>query len=525
MGGECTGPHRGRAGREQFSFDGMTFEDGCLIKTLSVRGLRWDEGVVPTLAELERFKAGMGVGADEELLGGVHSSARGGPKAHFGIGDTVKVIDGDLKHLTGVVDAISTGGGEITILPKHAALHEPLVFSAELLEKFFKMGDHVKIVGGTRHVGETGMVVLVGKEGAADGDDMGKGSDSSMLHIFSDLTQAEIVVSSAFVQECADVSAGLERLGQFELHDMVMIDRTAVGVVVKVEHSSFKVLTTSNSVQTIELEHMGRKKSSRGIVALDCSDQRLEQGTPLQVVEGAYLQRMGVVKHIFKSYIFVHSVDVKENTGIVCVRARQCRLADQSAKPTMQGYEGVGSGEPGRGPNQFSFVPQSPSSAGNFGGMMPPPPRGGGGKGGGKGDGGKGKGKGGKGMRDELLGKTVRVTRGAWKGYHGTVKLTNENTARVELHGKQKIVAVARDLLFVMEASQPRPAAAGGFGGGGGGGGFGGGGFGGGGGGRGGFDDGSQTPLHDSHMRTPLRCVPHDALPLHFGSPLSQPAC
>ena len=37
-------------------------------------------------------------------------------------------------------------------------------------------------------------------------------------------------------------------------------------VLVKVEHASFKVLTTSNAVQTIELQRMGRKKSSKGIM-------------------------------------------------------------------------------------------------------------------------------------------------------------------------------------------------------------------------------------------------------------------
>ena len=29
--------------------------------------------------------------------------------------------------------------------------------------KWFKMGDHVKVTGGTRHVGETGLVVRVGR--------------------------------------------------------------------------------------------------------------------------------------------------------------------------------------------------------------------------------------------------------------------------------------------------------------------------------------------------------------------------
>ena len=73
------------------------------------------------------------------------------------------------------------------------------------------------------------------------------------LTIFSDLTHQEVEVRAIHVQECADVSAGLERLGVFELHDMVMLDRAEVGVVIKVEHSSFKVLTTKNTVDTVPL--------------------------------------------------------------------------------------------------------------------------------------------------------------------------------------------------------------------------------------------------------------------------------
>lgn len=80
------------------------------------------------------------------------------PRAQFNVGDTVKVIDGDLKHLTGVVQTIAPGGSTVTMLPNHAALSEPLSFPVELLQKYFKMGDHVKVVGGTRHIGETGIV-------------------------------------------------------------------------------------------------------------------------------------------------------------------------------------------------------------------------------------------------------------------------------------------------------------------------------------------------------------------------------
>ena len=43
-------------GRQQFAYDGMTFEDGCLVKVVSIKGLRWGDDVTPSLPELERFK-------------------------------------------------------------------------------------------------------------------------------------------------------------------------------------------------------------------------------------------------------------------------------------------------------------------------------------------------------------------------------------------------------------------------------------------------------------------------------------
>ena len=155
------------------------------------------------------------------------------------------------------------------------------------------MGDHIKIVGGTRHVGETGMVVKVGTgaDDEAEGSEKQKAkrglNSATMLTIFrctppsnpnpspspspnpeprtpnpnpeprtpnpsptraltltltltSDMTESEIQVSAAFVQECAEVSQGLETLGAYSLHDLVMLDRTSVGCIVKVQHSPLK---------------------------------------------------------------------------------------------------------------------------------------------------------------------------------------------------------------------------------------------------------------------------------------------
>ena len=74
----------------------------------------------------------------------------------------------------------------------------------------FQLGDRVRITDGTRHVGETGMVVHVGTGGddeATSESPTGKrgASRAAVLTIVSDVAQAEVRVAAAFVHRCAAV--------------------------------------------------------------------------------------------------------------------------------------------------------------------------------------------------------------------------------------------------------------------------------------------------------------------------------
>ena len=157
------------------------------------------------------------------------------------------------------------------------------------------------------------------------------------MYIFSDLTQAEIIVPASHVTECSDVSAGLETLGQYALYDLVTVDRTQAACVVKVEHSSFKLLSTTNEELSGPLGNMGRKKSSKGVVALDLDGSKIEVNSPVTIIDGPRKDKRGFVKHIFKSFVFVHDVkDRRPSRASTFPRARQCRFADgAAAKPSL----------------------------------------------------------------------------------------------------------------------------------------------------------------------------------------------
>jgi transcription elongation factor SPT5 len=224
FGGECS--QSTRNGRKHFNYDGNEFEDGLLLKYYSVRNLRWGDEISPSLAEFERFKAGLGEHAEEELLAAVQSTDLA-PKESFAPGDIVKVRENsDLKHIVGVVQSINGSTGAVVIMPtstdglfKEKLFKNGLSFQPEQLQKWFKMGDHVKVVGGTRHVGETGLIVRVGRTAVTEGTER-RAAAPDQLYIFSDLTQMEIVVPAAHVERwrAGGVQQRLDGSGREAVH-------------------------------------------------------------------------------------------------------------------------------------------------------------------------------------------------------------------------------------------------------------------------------------------------------------------
>ena len=137
-------------------FEGNRYDRmGFLYKSFVMNAIM-AEGVKPTLAELERFE---NKPEDIEVSLAAKKSASSGDVMHnFAAGDMVEVAEGELVHLQGQV--IRIDGNKITIMPKHEDLKDPLEFPASELKKFFKMGDHVKVIAGT-YEGDTGLIVRV----------------------------------------------------------------------------------------------------------------------------------------------------------------------------------------------------------------------------------------------------------------------------------------------------------------------------------------------------------------------------
>lgn len=423
-------------------FEGNRYSrKGFLYKAFAMSAII-AQGVKPTLSELEKFEE-QPEGLELEL-----GESRKEEQGHsFAPGDTVEVAEGELVHLQGKI--ISIDGNKITMLPRHEDLTEPLDFQAHELKKSFKMGDHVKVIAG-RFEGDTGLIVRV---------------EDNMVVLFSDLTMHELKVLPRDLQLCADMATGVDSLGQFQWGDLVQLDPQTVGVIVRLEKENFQVLSMNGKVVQVKHQSVNKKCDARKAVALDSDQNQIQIRDIVKVIDGPHSGSQGVVKHIFRSFAFLHSRMMLENGGIFVCKTRHLLLAGSTRQVT--------------GPVMGGYTPQSPRISSPM-----HPSGGGGGRGGGGGGGGRGRG----GRRDsELIGETIKITQGPYKGHIGIVKDATESTARVELHTKCQTISVDRSRIAVVGSASK--------------------------GGGGGvstynrtpmYGSGSQTPMYSSGSRTPM---------------------
>ncbi|KAG8038436.1 hypothetical protein G9C98_006132 [Cotesia typhae] len=366
------------------------------------------EGVKPTLSELERFEEAP-EGIDIELSGTptTGNGREDSSIAHsFSNGDNVEVCEGELMNLQGKI--VSIDGNIIMVLPKHEELKEPLEFQANELRKYFTMGDHVKVVAG-RYEGDTGLIVRV---------------EQNRVVLFSDLSMHELEVLPRDLQLCSDMATGVDSLGQFQWGDLVHLDAQTVGVIVRLERENFHVLSMHGKVVEARPQGLSKFRENRNPVALDSQQNTIQKKDIVKVVDGPHAGRDGEIKHLYRSFAFLHSRMYVDNGGIFVCKTRHLQLAG--------GNKTITSILP-----SFGFM--SPRIA------SPMHPSGGGFGRGGGGGGGRGRGRGGGARRDrELIGTTIKITGGPYKGNVGIVKDATETTARVELHSTCQTISVDR---------------------------------------------------------------------------------
>lgn len=389
--------------------ENMMFKDGFLYKTVSMKSIR-SQNIQPTFDELEKFrKPGDDADGDMASLSTLISNRK---KGHFMKGDAVVVVHGDLKNLKGWVEKVEED--TVHMKPEMPGLPKTLSFMEKELCKHFQLGDHVKVFSGVQE-GATGMVVKV---------------DAHVLIIASDTTKEDIRVFADNVVKSSEVTSGLTKLGDYELQDLVLLNNQLFGVIIRVESEAFQVLKgvpDRPEVMLVKLREI-KSKIDRRINAQDNRKNIISVKDIVRVLEGPCKGMQGPVQHIYRGILFIHDRHHLEHAGFICVKAQSCIV--------------VGGNNDRQGGNKFdarfALRPSSPY-------LQSPkrPPRGPTDNGGRFNDGGRFN-RGGRG-NDALVGRTIKIRSGPFKGYRGRVVEVTGALVRIELDSQMKTIAVKRD--------------------------------------------------------------------------------
>lgn len=382
-------------------FEGQRYRRGFLYKQFPLDAIIID-GVKPTLQELESTED-RGLDTAELQLGAEKETK-------FAPGDKVEVTEGDLRFLCGKVTAID--GQRVTVMPKHEMLKDPLDFQASELRKIFHEGDHVKVIDG-RYEGDTGTVVTTDEKNAI---------------LLSDLSNDEIKVLQRDLQLCPDRATGVDSLGHFNYGDLVSLDPQTVGVIVRLEKESLQILTQNGQVRPYKSQAVTKKsESNKKAVALDKDNNPMQVKDQVTVADGPHRGKTADIKHIYRSWVFLHSRAVMENGGMFVCKARLLQVVGSTANRSLT----TGFAAPNMNAGFMSPRIQSPhhpsANRNDPGGNSIPANAFGG--------------------RDRqsaaLIGKTIRIVKGSYKGHIGIVKDAIQTNARVELHSDCRTITVS----------------------------------------------------------------------------------
>ncbi|PPD80564.1 hypothetical protein GOBAR_DD22507 [Gossypium barbadense] len=389
---------------------GMLFKDGFLYKTVSMKSIS-AHNIKPTFDELEKFQT-PGNNGEGEMVG-LSTLFANRKKNHFLKGDAVIVVKGDLKILKGWVEKVEEENVHIrpemklSYLAFNDVFQKTLAVNEKELCKYFEPGNHVKVVSGTKE-GATGMVVKV---------------EQHVLIILSDTTKEHIRVFADDVVESSEVTTGVTKIGDFELHDLVLLDNNSFGVIIRVESEAFQVLKgvpERPEVSLVKLREIKCKLDKKFNVQ-DKYRNPISVKDVVRILEGHCKGKQGPVEHIYKGVLFVYDRHHLEHAGFICVKADSCCIVGGSRS------NGNRNGDSFSRFGSFKTPPRVPPSPRRFARGGPPFDS-------------SGRHRGGRGGHDALIGTTVKIRQGPFKGYRGRVVDIKGQSVRVELESQMKVV-------------------------------------------------------------------------------------
>jgi transcription elongation factor SPT5 len=145
-----------------------------------------------------------------------------------------------------------------------------------------------------------------------------------------------------------------------------------MGVIVRLEKETFRVLNMFNKVVTVNSQAISKKRANKFAAALDSENKTINVNDIVKVIEGVNRGQQGQVKYLYRHFAFIYSKTFPENGGYFVCNTKQLLLASNHKTMTSTSAIGGGGVGGGSGPGgQLGFMsprvlasPMHPSSNG-----------------------------------------------------------------------------------------------------------------------------------------------------------------
>ncbi|KAJ3696098.1 hypothetical protein LUZ60_001475 [Juncus effusus] len=151
----------------------------------------------------------------------------------------------------------------------------------------------------------------------------------------------------------------------FGVHDLVLFGKKDFGVFLgKEKDGSCKILkgdTEKSTVVAVKRSEIKKVCSDKMFTALDKNKKNISINDPVDVSVGPTEGKKGVVKHMYRGVLFIHSEDETENSGYFCAKSEHCESTKKPKELPEQSF-----GENMDDNSAPFFPPPSPSPFQSF---------------------------------------------------------------------------------------------------------------------------------------------------------------
>ncbi|XP_039800344.1 protein RNA-directed DNA methylation 3-like isoform X2 [Panicum virgatum] len=113
---------------------------------------------------------------------------------------------------------------------------------------------------------------------------------------------------------------------EFNLHDLVLFGRKDFGVIVAIEKEGFRILKGGPEGSAVTIKKNDIKKScvDKMFTAVDRQKKIISINDTVNVLEGPFQGKQGVVKHLYLGILFIYNESESENCGFFCAQCGSC---------------------------------------------------------------------------------------------------------------------------------------------------------------------------------------------------------